>query len=147
MITYHFKTFDELTTYELYKILQLRMQVFVVEQNAAYQDCDNKDLKSLHVFGSIDNEIVCYARGIPAHLSYEEPCLSRVVTSPKHRGNSYGAHIVYLTLEAMKTHFKTSTCRISAQLYLQKFYEGFGFQRVSEVYLEDNIPHVEMLRN
>lgn len=147
MITYHFKKFQELSNTELYKIIQLRLRVFSVEQEAAYQDCDGKDFESFHIFGCKNDEIVCYARGIPANLSYAEPSLSRVVTSPDHRGNLYGANIVYLTLEAMKTQYKTSACRISAQLYLQEFYERYGFKRVSDVYLEDNIPHVEMLKS
>lgn len=146
MITWHFKRFEDLTITELYKIIQLRIEVFVIEQNAPYQDCDEKDFVSYHIFGTIDEKIVAYARCIPAGISYKEPCLGRVVTSPQYRGKRYGAQVVYLALEAMKTQFKTSDCRISAQLYLQQFYEDYGFKRVSDVYLEDNLPHVEMFK-
>ena len=146
MITWHFKKFENLTTTELYKIIQLRIEVFVIEQNAPYQDCDGRDFRSLHVYGTIGEDLVAYARGIPAGGTYDEPCLGRVVTAPTYRGKKYGAHVVYLTLESMKTQFKTTNCRISAQLYLQNFYENYGFERVSDVYLEDGLPHVEMVR-
>lgn len=146
MITWHFKKFEDLSTTELYQIIQLRIAVFVIEQNAPYQDCDAKDFDSLHIYGTIDDKVVAYARGIPAGYTYPEPCLGRVVTAPEARGKGYGAQVVYLMLEAMKTHFKTSQCRISAQLYLKKFYEGYGFARVSDVYLEDGLPHIEMVR-
>ena len=147
MIIWHFKKFEDLSTTELYNIIQLRIEVFVIEQNAPYQDCDGKDFFSLHLFGTVKNKVVAYARCIPAGGTYDEPCLGRVVTSPAYRGKHYGAQVVSLALEAMKTQFKTSNCRISAQLYLQKFYENYGFERVSDVYLEDNLPHVEMLRD
>lgn len=147
MITWHFKKFEDLTTTELYNIIQLRIEVFVIEQNAPYQDCDGKDFESLHMYGTIGDKVVAYARGIPAGITYDEPCLGRVVTSPDFRGKKYGAYVVSLALEAMKTNFKTSNCRISAQLYLQEFYESYGFVRVSDVYLEDGLPHVEMLRD
>lgn len=146
MITWHFKSFEELTKKELYEIIRLRIEVFVIEQNAPYQDCDQKDYQSFHIFGTLDNEVVAYARLIPAGISYPEPCLGRVVTSSKIRRDGYGRILVALCLEAMKTKLETTDCRISAQLYLQEFYESFGFQRVSDVYLEDDLPHVEMVK-
>lgn len=146
MITWHFKTFNQLTNKELYEIIRLRLQVFVVEQNAPYQDTDRKDYESFHIFGVLQDEIVAYARLIPAGISYQEPCLGRVVTAKNVRRDGYGRTVVFLGLEAMKTQFGTSSCRISAQLYLKEFYESFGFKQVSEVYLEDDLPHIEMLR-
>lgn len=146
MITWHFKTFDELTKKELYEIIRLRIEVFVIEQNAPYQDCDRKDYESFHFYGTLNNEIVAYARLIPPGISYSEPCLSRVISSQKVRRDGYGRKLVGLSLEAMNTQFNTTNCRISAQLYLQRFYESFGFKRVSDVYLEDDLPHVEMVR-
>lgn len=146
MITWHFKTFDELTKKELYEIIRLRIEVFVIEQSAPYQDCDRKDYESFHFYGTLNNEIVAYARLIPPGISYPEPCLSRVISSQKVRRDGYGRKLVGLSLEAMNTQFNTTNCRISAQLYLQRFYESFGFKRVSDVYLEDDLPHVEMVR-
>lgn len=147
MITWHFKAFRNLSKSELYNIIQLRIQVFIIEQNAPYQDCDGKDFDSFHLFGTKNNKIIAYARLIPAGISYVEPCLGRVVTSEKYRKHGYGKKLVELALEIMKTQFKTSACRISAQLYLQSFYESYGFKRVSETYLEDGLPHIEMSRS
>ncbi|MDO5654930.1 MAG: GNAT family N-acetyltransferase [Flavobacteriaceae bacterium] len=146
MIVWHFKTFEELSVQELYEIVRLRIEVFVIEQNAAYQDCDRKDYVSFHLFGTLNDEIVAYCRMIPAGVSYVEPCLGRVVTAARVRNEGYGKLMVELALEAMRNLFNTVECRISGQLYLQKFYESFGFEKVSDVYLEDNLPHIEMLR-
>lgn len=146
MITWHFKTFDQLTQKELYEIIRLRIEVFVVEQDAPYQDTDRKDYDSFHIFGTLEDEVVAYARLIPAGITYDEPCLGRVVTAENVRRDGYGRTVVTLGLEAMKTQFGTTACRISAQLYLQEFYESFGFKQVSEVYLEDGLPHIEMVR-
>lgn len=146
MITWHFKSFNELTTKELYEIIRLRIQVFVIEQNAPYQDCDRKDYVAFHLFASENEEVLAYTRLLPAGISYTEPCLGRVVTSELARGKGLGRIMLTLGLEAMETQFNTTDCRISAQLYLKEFYESYGFQQVSEVYLEDGLPHIEMLR-
>lgn len=146
MINWHFKSFNKLTSRELYEIIRLRLEVFVVEQDAPYQDCDRKDYESFHLFGTLKGEIVAYCRLIPAGINYKEPCLGRVVTSPKVRREGYGRVAVFMGLEAMKTQFGTSECRISAQLYLKEFYESFGFEKVSDMYLEDGLPHIEMLK-
>lgn len=146
MITWHFKSFKELSKTELYYIIKLRIGVFIIEQNAPYQDCDEKDFVSYHLFGTENNEIVAYARLIPSGVTYEEPSLGRVITSTENRKKGCGKTLVKLSLEAMKKVFKTSGCRISAQLYLQEFYESFGFNTVSEPYLEDGLPHIEMLK-
>lgn len=145
-MTWHFKSFEELTTEELYKIIQLRIAVFVIEQNAPYQDCDGKDFVAYHIWAEENGEILAYARLLPAGISYQEPCLGRVVNQEKVRGTGVGNTLVFLSLEAMNTLFKTNSVRISGQLYLKSFYEKFGFRQVSEVYLEDDIPHIEMLR-
>lgn len=146
MIQWHFKTFDQLAKKELYEIIGLRLQVFVVEQNAPYQDTDRKDYNSFHIFGTQEDEVVAYARLIPAGITFAEPCLGRVVNDASVRKTGTGRILVNLALEAMKTRFKTTDCRISAQLYLKDFYESFGFRQVSDVYLEDGIPHIEMLK-
>ncbi|MGI9526689.1 MAG: GNAT family N-acetyltransferase [Weeksellaceae bacterium] len=146
MIHWHFKAFDYLTSQELYEIIRLRVAVFVIEQDAPYQDCDRVDYESHHIYATDGDEIMAYARIIPPGITYTEPCLGRVVLSPESRGNGYGRTLVYLALQAMETIYKTTDCRISAQLYLQEFYESFGFKRVSDVYLEDGLPHVEMVK-
>lgn len=146
MTHWHIKTFNELTRKELYEIIRLRIEVFVIEQNAPYQDCDRIDYQSHHLFATENDQIVAYARLIPAGISYTEPCLGRVVTSAAARGKGYGKSLIFLAVEAMQTLYKTTDCRISAQLYLKAFYESFGYKQVSDVYLEDGIPHIEMLK-
>ena len=139
------KKFDELTTAELYAILQLRNEVFVVEQNCPYQDADDKDQKSFHLMGWHGDVLAAYARIIPAGISYTEASIGRVVTSLKYRGAGAGKQLMQLSISKTLDVFKTHTIKIGAQLYLKKFYEGLGFEQSSEQYLEDNIPHIEML--
>lgn len=146
MVNWYFSSFDDLSKEDLYEIIQLRLQVFVVEQDAPYQDCDGKDLLSYHFFGKLNGEIIAYARLIPAGITFQEPCLGRVVTAQKVRKSGYGRILVALALETMHNVFGTTNCRISAQLYLKSFYESFDFQSVSKVYLEDGLPHIEMVR-
>lgn len=139
------KKFDELTTAELYSILQLRNEVFVVEQNCPYQDADNKDQKSLHFMGWHENALVAYTRIIPQGISYTEASIGRVVTSPGYRGAGAGKELMRRSIEHTYNSFSCSQIKIGAQIYLRSFYEGLGFVQCSEQYLEDNIPHIEML--
>jgi ElaA protein len=139
------KKFDELTTAELYAILQLRNEVFVVEQNCPYQDADNKDQKSFHCMGWDGDTLVAYTRIIPAGISYAEASIGRVVTSPKYRGTGAGKQLMQLSIQYTLDLFKCNSIKIGAQLYLKKFYESLGFIKCSDEYLEDNIPHIEML--
>lgn len=143
---WHIKRFGELSTDELYRIIQLRIEVFVVEQDAPYQDCDDKDRKALHLFGEMNGEILAYLRLLPAGVSYDEPSIGRVVTRTSIRGTGLGKAMLDLGLEAAKNYFETTANRISAQSYLKSFYEQYGFRQVSEEYLEDNLPHIEMLK-
>lgn len=148
MITWECKSFNELTNEELYKILQLRIEVFAVEQNVVYQDCDNKDFSSYHLTGSLRHEIVAYSRIIPPGISYPEAAsIGRIVTSPSVRGQSFGKQLVKKSLEELYKLFGKVPVIISAQLYLVNFYEEFSFIRKGETYLEDSILHISMIRN
>ncbi len=146
-IGWELKKFEELTTPELYAIFQLRMEVFVVEQNCAYQDADGKDLKSYHLMGLNENrELIAYSRLLPAHVSYEEVSIGRVITSAKARGTGAGRALMSESLVSIEKLFGNVPVRIGAQLYLKAFYECFGFVMEGEEYMEDGIPHIIMLR-
>lgn len=140
-----YKFFDELTTTELYDILWLRSRVFVVEQNCVYLDTDYKDQKSYHLMGKINNILVAYVRILPPGLSYEEASIGRVITNPDFRGNGYGIDLMNLAIEKTLSQFNANSIKIGAQLYLHKFYSDLGFVQSGEEYLEDGIPHIEML--
>lgn len=140
------KPFDKLSVDELYSIIHLREKVFVVEQNAAYQDTDYKDQKSWHVMLKDKEKVVAYSRVIPPGMSYKEASIGRVVSCPGYRNMGLGRKIMELSLETLKEKFGTNTCRISAQSYLVQFYESYGFQVCSKEYLEDGLPHFEMIK-
>lgn len=142
------KSFGDLTGTELYAALQLRNEVFVVEQNCVYQDCDGYDLRCRHLLGWAESDggpyLAAYLRLVPAGLIYAEASIGRVVTSPRARGSGAGRELVAESLRLLDQAGEAAI-RISAQAYLEKFYRGFGFEVVSEPYLEDGIPHIEML--
>lgn len=140
------KSFKELNTTELYKILQLRAEIFVVEQNSPYQDLDGKDLKSFHLMGYSGDDLVAYTRLLPKNISYSEASIGRVVSSSKVRGLGVGRELMNRSIIEMEKLFGKGPIRIGAQLYLQKFYESLGFVREGEPYTEDTIPHIIMLR-
>lgn len=141
------KSFSELSTKELYDILQLRAEVFVVEQNCVYQDIDGKDEKALHVIGSKNDKIVAYCRIFKPGDYFEKASIGRVVVAANERKFGYGHIIFQHSVEAVEKHFKETSIKISAQLYLKKFYESHGFVQVGEGYLEDDIPHIAMIKN
>jgi ElaA protein len=145
LVSWICKRFDDLSLHELYAILQLRNAVFVVEQNCPYNDCDYKDLQAWHLMGMENETLLAYARLIPAGISYSECSIGRVVTSPVARGKGLGKELMRGSIQRIREIFHTGSIRIGAQLYLQHFYSNFGFIRDSDVYLEDNIPHIEML--
>ena len=140
------KSFNDLTPKELYKILQLRNEVFIVEQNCPYQDCDNKDLYAWHLMGMQEDKLLAYSRLLAPGISYSESSIGRVVSSPSARKTGIGKKLMLESIKQIKNLFQTDTIRIGAQLYLQKFYESFGFEKDSDTYLEDNIPHIIMLK-
>ncbi len=141
------KKFEALSVKELYMIMQLRAEVFVVEQNCPYQDADGKDLKAFHLMGyNQDGLLMAYCRLLPQDVSYTEVSIGRVVSSPKVRGTGIGKALLEQSLLEIEKLFGNVPVRIGAQLYLEKFYESFDFVTEGEQYLEDNIPHVIMLR-
>lgn len=146
-ITWTIKSFDKLTVKELYSILQLRAEVFVVEQNCPYLDLDGKDVQSFHLMGTNGNdELVAYARLLPPTISFDEVSIGRVVSSPKYRKTGIGKELMKKALDVIYEIFGIVPVRIGAQLYLKIFYEGFGFVSDGDEYLEDNILHIEMLK-
>lgn len=144
MIQFYIKKFEELSSIELYQILQLRSEVFVVEQNCVYQDIDSRDLDSFHVMAKFNNEIMGYSRLLPKGISYEAYCsIGRVLIQKNHRIRNYGKKLMQKSIEYCQLHFD-APIKISAQLYLEKFYRSLGFTSVSAPYLEDDIPHIAM---
>lgn len=141
------RKFDELLPIELYTIMQLRNEVFVVEQNCVYQDADNKDPLCHHLMGWKDNKLVAYTRIVPPGLAYTEPSIGRVVTSPSARGSGIGRELMKKSIEHLYSLHGINPIKIGAQLYLLKFYTSLGFQQTSDIYLEDNIQHVEMVKS
>lgn len=140
------KTYTELTRDELYRILQLRAEVFVVEQNCPYLDVDGLDQKAYHAIGSNENGICAYTRIFKAGDYFDQSSIGRVVVSADERGKSYGKEIMQASLRFIETQWKERHTAISAQLYLKNFYEEMGFMPEGEEYLEDDIPHIKMCR-
>jgi ElaA protein len=139
------KSFNELSPHELYAILQIRNEVFVLEQNCPYQDADNKDQEAFHFTGWRDNKLIAYTRLLPPGLTFENASIGRVVTSPGARGMGIGRELMLQSIAKLYSLFDIVPIEIGAQLYLKKFYESLGFIQTSEMYLEDNIEHIEMI--
>jgi ElaA protein len=139
------KSFNTLTPNELYQALRLRSEVFIVEQNCPYLDEDNKDQDSWHLMGSTKDKLIAYVRILPAGLSFKEVSIGRVVNSPSVRNTGVGRQLMHKAIDTTWDLFGKQNIRIGAQLYLRKFYESLGFKGVSDIYLEDNIEHIEMV--
>ncbi|MCK8816958.1 GNAT family N-acetyltransferase [Natroniella sulfidigena] len=140
------KFFDQLSVDELYKLLKVRVDVFVVEQDCPYPECDNKDRNSFHLFAEKEGEILAYARLILPGISYPEASIGRVVVVKEYRKQGLGRELMKRGIDFLTTELKQEQIRISAQQHLSSsFYGALGFEVVSEPYLEDGIPHVEML--
>jgi ElaA protein len=145
-LEWRLKKFDDLTPHELYAILQLRIEVFVVEQHCVFQDADDKDQASFHLMGWQDNLLAAYTRLVPPGHVYEQASIGRVVTSPNVRRFGAGKQLMQQSIDAVYELFGTGPIKIGAQFYLKNFYESFGFQQVSDIYLEDGIEHIYMLK-
>ncbi len=146
MLSFQSKTFDDLSCQELYKILALRAEVFVVEQNCPYQDVDGKDEKGLHLLGIENNYLVAYARILPKGISYDEyTSIGRIVTAPQARQKGYGHALVEEAIRVTKATYPEYAIKISAQAHLEHFYKTHQFVPTGEAYLEDDIPHIGML--
>lgn len=149
MIKWTIKTFEELTTQELYALLRLRSEVFVVEQKCVFQDMDNADQLALHILGyddTLDNELVAYTRIFGPGIKFNMCSIGRVVTSSRARGNGTGRKLMEHSIATVEDRYGKVPIKIGAQQYLDKFYRSLGFQQSSEMYLEDDIPHIEMIR-
>lgn len=138
------RKFESLSTIELYQILRLRSEIFVVEQNCVYQDLDNKDQKALHLFGEFEGKIIAYSRLFNAGDYFDFSSIGRVVVDKNYRDKKFGHELIKQGIAEIRNHFNEENITISAQLYLKKFYESHGFVATSEMYLEDDIPHIEM---
>jgi ElaA protein len=147
-ITWYQKHFKMLNTTELYQILQLRNEVFIVEQNCPFQDLDDKDFRCHHLLGfdTDSQKVIAYTRIVPAGISYEEASIGRVVTSPAARGLGIGIQLMNKSIELLEELYGGVPIKIGAQFYLKKYYETFGFQQIEEIYLEDGIEHILMVR-
>lgn len=143
-IEWHLKHFNELTAQELYEILKLRSEVFVVEQNCVYLDIDGKDDKALHIFAQVNNKVVAYSRIFDKGDYFDQCSIGRVVTHSLYRKTGLGHLLMQKSIEAIQQHFGETQIAISAQEYLKNFYESHGFIQTSATYLEDDIPHIAM---
>lgn len=141
------KKFTDLSPDELYTILRLRSEVFVVEQTCAFQDMDNKDQGSYHLMGWRDDLLAAYTRLVPPGIAYELASIGRVVTSPLVRGTGLGKILMEKSIEEAIHLFGDIPIKIGAQVYLKKFYTSLGFMQTSDIYLEDGIEHIEMIRS
>lgn len=138
------KSFESLSVNELYNILRLRSEIFVVEQNCVYLDLDGKDQKALHLFGTFEGNIVAHARLFKPGISFVHSSIGRVTVEAKHREKKWGHELMRQAIAGVLEHFGETEITIGAQLYLKKFYESHGFVQTSEMYLEDDIPHIQM---
>lgn len=145
-IEWSVKEFASLTPFELYRILKLRNEVFVVEQNCVFQDADNYDQGCLHLMGMQNEVLTAYARLVPAGHIYKQASIGRVVTSPEYRGQSAGKKLMSEAIQRINTYYGNVEIKIGAQLYLKRFYESFGFQQTGAEYDEDGIMHIHMIR-
>ncbi len=146
MLTIKTKYFNELTTIELYDLLQLRSAVFVVEQDCVYPDLDGKDKKALHILGLKNNTIVAYTRVFKPGDYFNEASIGRVVVAQNERQYKYGYEIMNTSIKAIKDFYNETTIKLSAQTYLKPFYNNIGFIEDGEEYLEDGIPHIVMIK-
>ena len=145
-IIWKIKSFDEITTSELYEIIKARVDVFVVEQNCPYPDLDGYDQKAIHIWAEQENVVLAYCRIFNKGIKYGETSIGRVLTTERARGKNLGKQLIQYAVETIENRFHTTQIRISAQDYLLRFYSGFGFEDTGKKYLEDNIPHTEMFR-
>ncbi|HYM92592.1 MAG TPA: GNAT family N-acetyltransferase [Chitinophagaceae bacterium] len=139
------KKFNALTPHELYAILQLRNEVFVVEQNCVFQDADNIDQHCHHFMGWMNDKLVAYTRLVPPGVVYPQPSIGRVVTSPSARRTGIGKELMERSIGKLKEIFGETSIVIGAQLYLKIFYQSLGFQPFGDIYFEDGIKHIKMI--
>ena len=142
---FEIRKFRDLTVKELYALMRLRQEIFVVEQNCAYLDADGKDEESVHLLGYEGRKLIAYARIVPPGISYKTASIGRVVVDAAHRGKKHAYALMETAIRETLRRYKTDTITISAQLYLKDFYTRTGFRATGDVYPEDNIPHIKMI--
>ena len=147
IIEWKYKDFAQLSPFELYDLLRLRSEVFVVEQDCVFLDLDSIDLDCFHLLGYAQTKLLAYARIVPGGRLYKEASIGRVVTSPAVRKSGIGKKLMQQSIDKLYDTFGKTPIRIGAQFYLKKFYESFGFTQVNEIYLEDGIQHIYMIKN
>lgn len=140
------KPFEALSVNELYDLLKLRSEIFVVEQNCVYLDLDGKDKVALHLFAEFEGKIVAHARLFKPGISFDNASIGRVVVDANYRDRKWGHDLMREAIAGVAHHYGERKITIGAQLYLKKFYESHGFVQSSEMYLEDDIPHIEMIK-
>ncbi len=145
-VSWHIAEFNKLNPVQLYAALQLRTEVFVMEQNCVFQDMDGCDQDFLHLLGDVDGDLICYARIAAPGIKYSEAVIGRVITHPTLRGKGYGKELMREAVRHCEALWPGAGIKISAQQHLEAFYQDSGFLTVSDPYDEDGIPHVEMLR-
>ncbi|MFD1851795.1 GNAT family N-acetyltransferase [Oceanobacillus bengalensis] len=139
------KKYQDLTNDELYQILKARVDVFVVEQNCTYPELDNYDQECMHYFLIIDNEIAANVRILPKQVKFDEVSIGRVLVVEKFRKNGYARQIMQRAIDFVRDEWNENKIRIQAQVYLKDFYASLGFWQISEMYMEDGIPHIDMI--
>ncbi|WP_216827708.1 GNAT family N-acetyltransferase [Alkalihalobacterium elongatum] len=139
------KTFEQLTNLEVYNILKQRTNVFVVEQNCPYEEVDGYDLSSHHLFKEVAGDVVAYLRILPSQLKYKECSIGRVIVKKEYRGTGLAKEMLKQAIDFIENNLNEGEIKIQAQQYLEQFYGSFGFKTISEVYLEDEIPHIDMI--
>lgn len=145
IVSWHRLSFVELSNQQLYALMQLRQEVFVVEQDCVYLDVDGYDQDAWHILGDKNHELVAYCRILSPGKKYQEASIGRVVTAKSARRTGLGQTLMQQALACVRQQFGAVDVRISAQLYLKEFYQAFNFNAVSQPYDEDGIPHIEML--
>ena len=143
-IHWKLKPFEALSVNELYDILRLRSEIFVVEQNCVYLDLDGKDKLALHLFGEFEGKIIAYSRLFKPGVTFDNASIGRVVVDSNYRNKKLGHELMREAIAKIQFHFGESKITIGAQIYLKKFYESHKFVQTSEMYIEDDIPHIEM---
>lgn len=146
-MTWKLKRFDELTNSQLYNIVKKRINIFVVEQNCPYPELDDIDQASYHLFYEKESEIDAYCRIVPKGCKYREVSIGRVIVNKEYRRTGIGSMLMRKALDFVDKEMSETKIKIQAQDHLRNFYGGFGFKAISEVYLEDGIPHVDMIRD
>ena len=146
-IEWRFAPFDELTSAELYAVLQLRSEVFVVEQACVFQDMDGADAAAMHLLGTLDGQLVAYARCLAAGIKFSEASIGRIATRDSVRGSGAGHALAEKAIACLLQQWGAQAIRIGAQARLELFYRQHGFVKTGALYMEDGIPHIEMLRS